>query len=164
MGIDDTRFVDEIHKQFECPVCLQVIEDPILTPCDHHFCRNCFQSDRCYVCRTHVKEIKPLNRISRKIYESLRLKCSFEGCNQEITLVNMKTHESSCPLQEVKKLRNEVVRLTNEVTNLKKLCADNERAIAQSNEKITELQSKNDSFQESESELESESEPDDDDD
>ncbi|XP_061922975.1 zinc finger protein RFP-like [Entelurus aequoreus] len=45
----DTR----AEKQLECPVCKQVLTDPVTTPCGHNFCQACLQHiwDNSNVCR-----------------------------------------------------------------------------------------------------------------
>lgn len=52
--------VEEIRKgeEGECPICLEVFEDAVLTPCAHRLCRECLlaswqshTSGLCPVCR-----------------------------------------------------------------------------------------------------------------
>lgn len=52
--------VEELRKgeQGECPICLEVFEDAVLTPCAHRLCRECLLSSwrnatsgLCPVCR-----------------------------------------------------------------------------------------------------------------
>ncbi|KAK2900003.1 E3 ubiquitin-protein ligase TRIM39-like [Channa argus] len=41
------------NKQFQCPICQQVLTDPVTTPCGHNFCQSCIQSvwDSSDVCK-----------------------------------------------------------------------------------------------------------------
>ena len=38
----DATFVKPLDKEFECPVCLLAMRDPVQTPCGHEFCKSCF--------------------------------------------------------------------------------------------------------------------------
>lgn len=98
MGIDIDRFTGapELYEQFKCPICLDVVEVPITTvPCDHIFCKSCFRPGRCPICRGQVTRTMTINRVSNGIYQSLTLKCSFDGCDQELTVGNYKSHEAN---------------------------------------------------------------------
>lgn len=38
----DLVFIDEVPKEFECPVCQQVLRYPVnFDACDHHCCSTC---------------------------------------------------------------------------------------------------------------------------
>jgi len=45
-------------EEVECPVCVSLLCEPVLTPCKHRFCRNClaksqrFQGPACPICRS----------------------------------------------------------------------------------------------------------------
>ncbi|XP_054656922.1 zinc finger protein RFP-like isoform X2 [Dunckerocampus dactyliophorus] len=43
----------QTEKQLECPVCKQVLADPVTTPCGHNFCQACLQGvwDNSDMCR-----------------------------------------------------------------------------------------------------------------
>ena len=97
MGIDVDRFSGDAHEPFLCAVCLDVVDDPIMTPCDHFFCKACFNRGRCPSCRETVQQVKPLNRVLKQIYDSLKLKCSERGCKEVLNVSNYKPHDKSCP-------------------------------------------------------------------
>ena len=42
VGGYDVTFVQLLHPDFECPVCLLAMRDPVQTPCGHAFCKSCF--------------------------------------------------------------------------------------------------------------------------
>ena len=53
------QMLEELHKQIECPICFNIIEEGKLkiTGCGHKFCENCFnQIDKCAICRKNIKK------------------------------------------------------------------------------------------------------------
>ena len=97
MGIDVNRFIGDTHEPFICAICLDVIDEPINTPCDHLFCKSCFKHGRCSTCREMVQQVKPMNRVLKQIYESLKLKFQATDCDEQLTVTNYKSHDGSCP-------------------------------------------------------------------
>ena len=49
LGGYNVSFVDPLEKDYECPVCLLAVRDPVQTPCGHSFCKNCFDQVAEYV-------------------------------------------------------------------------------------------------------------------
>ena len=53
---DCLEFVESPSKDFDCPVCFQIMQDPFLTACcGNHFCQVCMEStkeknNRCPFC------------------------------------------------------------------------------------------------------------------
>jgi Zinc finger, C3HC4 type (RING finger) len=51
------------YPNFECPICLDLIKDPISLPCGHNFCISCMQGfsyvhmPKCPVCRRSVPRL-----------------------------------------------------------------------------------------------------------
>merc|ERR1711990_1170412 len=48
----------ELETDLECPICVELLCEPIKTPCNHRFCMNCLakaqrlQGHACPICRT----------------------------------------------------------------------------------------------------------------
>jgi len=52
-----------IESQEECPVCMEVLKDPVITHCKHFFCRGCISKvieiqQKCPMCRAELSEDK----------------------------------------------------------------------------------------------------------
>lgn len=52
----------------ECSICLDIIQNPVETPCNHFFCFNCLKewqnvednTPRCPLCRKTIERIQPI--------------------------------------------------------------------------------------------------------
>ena len=66
----DCEFVEQTSKDFDCPVCFQLIRNPFLTACcGNHFCDTCVKSmkeksNRCPFCNE-----KPISGITDKKFQ-----------------------------------------------------------------------------------------------
>ena len=79
----DFKFVDELKKNLEalvCPICQELVNDPVLTSCGHLFCQKCLRSSSCPVCRQECTSM-PDHFHARQI-NNLKVKCVNykEGC------------------------------------------------------------------------------------
>jgi SNF2 family DNA or RNA helicase len=74
LGALDAQVSDEnnqsVERKMECPVCLDKISNPVITPCSHIFCSPCllqslayFDNNKCPVCREPCtkKDVVPLS-------------------------------------------------------------------------------------------------------
>jgi len=56
----------ELAPEFSCALCLEILSDPVLTPCNHWFCRSCVScvcklgQRSCPLCREPFDEFDPL--------------------------------------------------------------------------------------------------------
>ena len=65
-----------------CPVCIEVVFEPVLTPCGHLFCQNCLTDVReCPSCRNRLFRSVRDRRTERKV-KNLKVKCLHQklGC------------------------------------------------------------------------------------
>ena len=98
-------FINELKHYLEellCPVCQQILQDPVQTSCGHSFCSKCLgQSQRyrrlqCHVCRqecTVSKDQKEARRV-----RNLQVKCPNhkDGCEWKGTLGDSAQHCNEC--------------------------------------------------------------------
>ncbi|XP_035759467.1 breast cancer type 1 susceptibility protein isoform X2 [Egretta garzetta] len=82
---DVQNVLSAMQKTLECPICLDVVEEPVSTKCDHTFCRFCmfklFSKRRkgviqCPLCKTEVTK--------RSLKENSRFKQLIEGLLETI--------------------------------------------------------------------------------
>ena len=103
MGIDVNRFTGDNHEQFQCAVCLDIVEEPVETPCEHLFCKSCLKTTdagatkyKCPTCRKEFNHAKSVNRNLKAIYDSLKLRCTSSECKEQFTISNYKSHDETC--------------------------------------------------------------------
>ena len=92
-------FVEETKKNLEtlqCPVCFEIVLEPIQTSCGHLFCKKCVEGIAiCPVCRKQFTSM-PDHFNSRRA-RSLRVKCPFtaNGCKWVGDLGDVGDHEAA---------------------------------------------------------------------
>lgn len=106
MGYDIQRFEGEVDEELMCPICHQVLEDPLQVPqCEHAFCSACIKewlarNDSCPVDRTAVtsEQLKPVPRILRNLLARLKISCGNKnhGCNAVVKLDALRQHLEEC--------------------------------------------------------------------
>ncbi|CEM14029.1 unnamed protein product [Vitrella brassicaformis CCMP3155] len=85
MGLDEHLFDSaaskhglHVLKQFQCSVCLDVVEEPVITRCSHLFCKSCLKGDKCPTCRSEPADVSDLREASPALYRilgGLSLRC-----------------------------------------------------------------------------------------
>lgn len=111
MGVDPNLFLDPVPSDCLCPICSEVLEDPLETQvCQHAFCRDCISTwlgehGSCPLCRHKLNStgLRPLHRIWREKLHSLRVHCRHHGngCTEEMQLVRLSDHVLSCSFRKV---------------------------------------------------------------
>lgn len=113
------RFVDyldadSVSQHLHCPICYEVFQSPIRTPCEHHFCRSCcneIQSAasiaasvalevlQCPVCR-HIFPLANLvpDRLVQMLTDELIVRCfgAEDGCAWTGPRDRLTVHSTSC--------------------------------------------------------------------
>ena len=107
----DYEFIDETKKNLEdleCPICQEILNDPLQTNCGHLFCGKCLQSGgsrvkNCPVCREEYTSTSD-QFLTRKI-NGLKVKCpnASKGCEWSGELRDAEGHvkAASCHLAKV---------------------------------------------------------------
>ncbi|XP_072902127.1 E3 ubiquitin-protein ligase RNF138 isoform X2 [Hemitrygon akajei] len=99
-------------KEFECPVCLQILERPVRTQCGHIFCECCHHINfttnggKCPLCRGVTSHKEPFATDIETKLRSTKAKCQDCGC--EMYLIFMRKHMKVCSkvLEDLNQLAN----------------------------------------------------------
>jgi len=95
------HFVDTLLRDFSCPICLEVLQDPFLTECcGHHFCNVCIRSvlqhsSECPACKAQPVYGIVDKRFKREL-DDARVYCSMrsQGCEWTGPLSELTAHLS----------------------------------------------------------------------
>ena len=98
------QFVEETKKSLEnlqCPVCFEIVSEPVQTSCGHLFCKKCIDKvTRCPACREQFTSIP--DHFNNRRVKSLRVKCPFtaNGCKWVSDLGDVGDHVAArCKFQ-----------------------------------------------------------------
>lgn len=87
-----------LELNMKCPICLSIADDPCESSCcGHLFCSFCVKKikyQRCPICRDENVDFNP-NIFIKNIMKELKVKCKY-GCNEIITLSDLKIHRFYC--------------------------------------------------------------------
>lgn len=107
MGYDPNRFLEWWSREFICPLCRGVYEDPVMAKCLHQFCRGCLArritvSPTCPLdgcCIINVRHTRPIPVMTRRALDRLHLYCDFRrfGCTVVVELRHVANHRADCP-------------------------------------------------------------------
>ena len=97
-------FVEETKKNLEaleCPVCSEIVLEPVQTSCGHLFCKKCVEGvTRCPACREQFTSVP--DHFNNRRVQFLRVKCPFttNGCKWVGDLGDVGDHEADwCDLK-----------------------------------------------------------------
>ncbi|XP_066988012.1 E3 ubiquitin-protein ligase NRDP1 isoform X1 [Macrobrachium rosenbergii] len=106
MGFDVTRFQGEVDEELLCPICSEVLEDPLQAPsCEHAFCSGCInewlsRQQTCPVDRQTItsSQLKSVPRILRSLLSKLYISCDNKphGCTAVLKLDLLSSHLEEC--------------------------------------------------------------------
>ena len=92
-------------EEVKCPVCLELLSEPVITSCHHLFCKDCiYGQETCPTCREEFITTTP-DVGSTKLMKAFKVKCpnSSEGCRWQGDLGDAEEHlEKKCQYQKAK--------------------------------------------------------------
>lgn len=104
MGIPSCRFVDKVHEEFTCPICIEVAIDPVLiNDCQHISCRKCIDGSelaKCPTCQVSFKDPKwkEMEGLNQRVYLALEVKCLNPSCKDKLDVKTYSGHDGTCPI------------------------------------------------------------------
>jgi len=92
---EELKKVQDLKKQIECPVCLEVPRKGPVFACSngHLVCQKC-KRETCPTCRGAVGDNKSL--IAVAVIEKILHDCKFVECEEEFALNQIEEHEKNC--------------------------------------------------------------------
>ena len=92
-------------KTFECPICLDLFENPVNDNCGHTFCEECLKeclnnSRVCPISKKKIKSYAP-NLILKHLFTQITFNCL--ECSEDISLEEKTNHKISCSLKKESK-------------------------------------------------------------
>ena len=111
-GYEDNRFELSVGDIFHCPICMNVLKDPVMCRNNqHYFCRECItkhltNTHNCPTCQDELTEdtLVPAPRIATEYLSELRIRCDFfnRGCHHVMKLSDLERHVKACGFAAVK--------------------------------------------------------------
>ena len=105
-GYEEERFENEVDSTLLCPICRNVLKDPVQCPNEHYCCRSCIvkylheSSERCPTCQHHLTEetLRKPPRLLTNMLQNLKIRCDHakRGCRELIKLEFLDHHVKSC--------------------------------------------------------------------
>ena len=105
-GYDPERFENEVDSTLVCPICSNVLKDPVQCANEHYFCRSCIgehlrqNSETCPMCQHHLTEesLTRPPRLLTNMLKNLKIACDHanRGCPELIKVEFVDRHVKSC--------------------------------------------------------------------
>ena len=111
-GYEDNRFENAVSQNFHCPICLNVLKEPVMCRRNqHYFCTSCItrhlgNSSTCPTCMEEltIETLTQVPRIVADCLSELNIRCDYfsRGCRELVQLGRLATHVANCGFSPVK--------------------------------------------------------------
>ena len=95
-----------LRKELLCPVCLQILDKPVETTCQHYFCVQCMKgvidsgrNGSCPVCKENIGPLKVPTRMVLRLIAEQEVICT--TCRKSVNYENSAVHACEGPAQAV---------------------------------------------------------------
>ena len=105
-GYEEERFEKEVDGTLLCPICNNVLKDPVQCRNEHYFCRSCIKkhisdnSETCPICQDDLTEemLSKPPRLLTNMLMRLKIKCDHatRGCREWTDLEFLERHVENC--------------------------------------------------------------------
>lgn len=146
---------EEIPKDLICAICMGLPPEPVLTPCEHLFCRDCLQQalyrqrscpvDRTEFSADQVRHLRDGSLLFR-IWGGIPVKCAhhLSGCAWTGQMSDYKAHSESCTHGVDQGLQRRIEELREENRELRELEERREEEIDRLRSEIVRLEAERD--------------------
>ena len=110
-GFNTDRFKISVDKNFLCPICADVLKDPVQCQNQHYFCKECIKkhletnAKSCPICVQDLSEetLAEAPRILTDYLNGLLIRCdhSERGCTEEVPVSRLKSHVRECDFRPI---------------------------------------------------------------
>ena len=110
-GFSTDRFQISVNKNFLCPICANVLKDPVQCQNQHYFCKECIKkhlktnAKSCPICAQDLSEetLAEAPRILTDYLNGLLTRCdhSERGCPEEVPVFRLKSHVRKCDFRPI---------------------------------------------------------------
>ena len=114
MGWDTSRFPEDPDPELICCICQGVLEDAVVSPCEHVFCSICVkewlkESETCPNCRRKIneKDLRQVIPLVKNLISRLKIFCDYKekGCQEITTIDRLHQHLRRCIFAPSKQLQ-----------------------------------------------------------
>ena len=114
MGWDTSRFPEDPDPELLCCICQGVLEDAVVSPCEHVFCSICVkewlkESGTCPNCRRRINEqnLRQVIPLVKNLINKLKIFCDYKekGCDEITTIDGLQQHLKRCIFAPSKRLQ-----------------------------------------------------------
>ena len=102
IGINPNRvinkdYLNSLNDIYKCPICQKILVNPTdCEECGHSFCNDCIMKNECpFKCKKKI--LKQSSMAIKNMLNKLIFKCENKGCNEQISYLNVRSHDESCP-------------------------------------------------------------------
>ena len=110
-GYATDRFKFSVDRNFLCPICADVLKDPVQCQNQHHFCKECIKkhletnAKSCPICVQDLSEetLAEAPRILTDYLNGLIISCDHtdRGCTEEVPISRLKSHVRECDFRPI---------------------------------------------------------------
>lgn len=105
-GYDESRFEVDVSQNFHCPICLNILKEPVQCQNnEHYFCTTCITRhlrnyETCPTCmeKLTLETTRRAPRIVTDYLSELKISCNYaeRGCREFVPLESLEAHTKDC--------------------------------------------------------------------
>ena len=95
-----------LHENFVCSVCFGIVDNPLITSCNHTGCKTCMEKwtasfASCPECQEVLRwrDLRECDSLFKGLVQDLPMKCHNQNCREELTVKTFQEHISICTVE-----------------------------------------------------------------